>query len=440
MSETLVKYSNSFMLLPEDLREVHLRDRIFMQQEVAGLLAASTDLDDVFEGILRIVCRNRPWVIGGYWEPDPSHDYFRCRIIHSESDAGMEEFIVKTRELRLRPGEGMLGRVAKTQLPEWIEDVREYPGFFRGREAEAGGLVSGVAFSVALEGEVYGVFEFYSQVPWEHDPEFLDLFQALSLQLTQLLIKKKMERALQTQVRRNLQFQKSRAIERIAGGVAHEFNNQLTVVIGYMEMLLANPIPKSDSERAILEEVKSAGEKMSVRTRQLLAYTGQQMFNISDVDVNERLKRSESALRQMARLDTELEVSTNSRNPWVSIDPEQLDHAVHNLVSNAFESLSPGGKVVVETRNANQGAFVVISVRDTGRGMEKAELEQILDPYYTTKAFGNNNGLGLPIVNGIVQQSGGFLQISSIKGEGTVFEIWLPTRSKATSGSFPEIA
>lgn len=238
--------------------------------------------------------------------------------------------------------------------------------------------------------------------------------------------------------------QKLEAVGQLAGGIAHDFNNLLTVINGYGDILM-NKI-KDDALRHNAEEIKKAGERASSLTRQLLAFSRKQVLQPKVLDLNAVVTNVAKMLQRLIGEDIELVLSLNAALGQVKADPGQLEQVLMNLVVNARDAMPNGGKVVIKTENAElsgdheshenamqSGSFVMLTVKDTGRGMDAETQKHIFEPFYTTKEVGKGTGLGLSTVYGIVKQSGGNLWVHSEPDQGTTFNICLPRTDEAAN-------
>jgi PAS domain S-box-containing protein len=248
------------------------------------------------------------------------------------------------------------------------------------------------------------------------------------------------------------QSQKMEAIGRLAGGVAHDFNNVLGIINACTEFLRDRIDPASEPSLYV-ENIKKATERGAALTRQLLAFSRKQVVKPVILDLNDRLKDISKLLRPLMGDDVEILIVPRSHSAVVEADPGQLDQIVVNLAVNSRDAMPQGGKFILETdvveldqsfaeqhQPLSPGKYVMLAVSDTGSGMDKATLSRIFEPFFTTKEMGKGTGLGLATVYGIAQQSGGHIWVYSEPGRGTTFKVYLPSAEhKIGSGSPSEV-
>ncbi len=238
------------------------------------------------------------------------------------------------------------------------------------------------------------------------------------------------------------QAQKMEAIGLLAGGVAHDFNNLLTVINGYSDLALERSLPE-DPVRDMIAQVREAGERATEVTGQLLAFGRRQMLQPEVLDLNAVVRDGEKLLRRLIGEEIELVCVLEPQVLLVEADPSQLQRVIINLAVNARDAMPRGGTLTLETGTgtfAGGRRCAVLSVRDTGCGMDEATRSRIFEPFFTTKAAGRGTGLGLATVYGVVKQSGGDVEVSSEPGRGTTFRVSLPFSSQPVARKAPETA
>jgi PAS domain S-box-containing protein len=235
------------------------------------------------------------------------------------------------------------------------------------------------------------------------------------------------------------QAQKLESIGRLAGGVAHDFNNLLTVINGYSG-LLAKGLKAGDPLHSYVLEIVNAGERAASLTKQLLAFSRKQVIEPKVFDLNTTIQQALPMLRRLIREDIALETILDDSLGQVKADPDQIHQVILNLAVNARDAMPDGGILSIVTKNVELGApantanrpgalpgnYVLLSVSDTGQGMDETTRQHIFEPFFTTKEVGKGTGLGLATVYGIVRQSNGWIELESKVGAGTSFKVYLP--------------
>jgi PAS domain S-box-containing protein len=231
---------------------------------------------------------------------------------------------------------------------------------------------------------------------------------------------------------------KMEAVGRLAGGVAHDFNNVLTAIFGYVDLLL-DAMDPADERRGDAEEIKRAASRAAALTRQLLAFSRKQILQPRRVNLNEVIGNIQGLITKLVGADVEVRVDSDAALCDVVADPGQIEQVLMNLAANARDAMPLGGRLTIATANETvgpgdvaslagltPGQFVRMTVSDTGKGVPASVRPHIFEPFYTTKEQGKGTGLGLATVYGIVKQSGGWVYLDEAPEEGASFSVFLP--------------
>jgi DNA-binding response OmpR family regulator/nitrogen-specific signal transduction histidine kinase len=326
------------------------------------------------------------------------------------------------------------------KTPLAVEDAQNDPRLALAHDLlRQRGVVSLLVLPLIIEQEVIGSLNIGAAEPRSFSNEEINLAQRVTEQVAGTLARiqlNEQHRQLEDQLR---QSQKMEAIGRLAGGMAHDFNNLLTVITGYSELLLHRHPDKNDSQYKNIEQIYKAGERASVLTRQLLAFSRQQVIEREILDLNAIITDMHKMLRRLVSEDIELITHLDPTLGKIKADRGQIEQIIMNLVVNASDAMPQGGQLTTQTTSVNvdqayadrhlglrPGPYIILRISDTGIGMDVETQAQIFEPFFTTKEKGKGTGLGLATVYGIVQQSQGYIEVSSQPEQGTTFQIYLP--------------
>jgi signal transduction histidine kinase len=247
------------------------------------------------------------------------------------------------------------------------------------------------------------------------------------------------------------QSQKMEAIGNLAGGVAHDFNNILTTIMGYAS-LVQQEVGDNARARSHVEQILSASQKAANLTQSLLAFSRHRTVSLRPLNLNESLRSAEKLLKRLLTEDIDFRLTLTDRDTTILADATEIDQILFNLVSNARDAMAQGGRLTIETGIfevdsqfvkshgfGQPGRYVSLAVSDTGMGMDEATQERMFDPFFTTKEIGKGTGLGLATVYGIVSQHNGYITVYSEPGRGATFRIFFPLAQPAAKEEEPAV-
>ena len=426
-----------------------------LREEEASLLQSMivsiSDADDVtaaIEIVLQHICEITGWVYGEAWVPRPDSTVLECTKTWFK-DEKYEKFKAISEKYLFQPGIGLPGRVWSSKKPEWVKDVSVNGSIYlRSDGAINNGLRTGLAVPIIGGDEVLAVLVYYKDIISPENEQQVKLISAVTAQLSSVIQKKRAEiekERLEAQLRHS---QKMEALGQLTGGIAHDINNLLTVILGSGHFLHIKL--KDQTLKSHVEQILSTSEKAAYLTKSLLAFSRKQPIDIKIVVINDVITGVEKLLRKLIGEHIKLKVQMPVEDITIEADRNQLEQAFLNLVTNSRDAMPEGGLLsisatVVRLDNdfvrthsyGTPGDYVLITVSDTGIGMDESTKEKIFEPFFTTKEVGKGTGLGLSIVYGIIKQHNGYINLYSESGKGTDFKIYLPVVKSEINKSKP---
>ena len=413
------------------------------------VLAARRFVEIVGDGcVIRRICADGTFALGGgFSHVDP---------------AIRDEMLAQLGRTPQRTTEGLSGKAAvdiativRHGTPDEIAALMA-PGF--AELARSGGITSVMTVPMISAQTPLGVITMFragDRPPYTDDERDLmtevAIHTALAVHTSQLIEslhhelaeRRRTEAALTRSEAQLRHAQKMEAIGRLAGGVAHDFNNILSVIMSCASFAL-DAVPAGQPIAQDLESIQKATMRAAELTRQLLAFSRQQIMEPVVLDIAAVVTDTEKMIRRVIGEDIELRVTLGHGGDRIKFDPGHLVQVIMNLAVNARDAMPNGGRLEIETSTVVErgGRFVKLSIRDDGVGMDAATQQHVFEPYFTTKEQGKGTGLGLPTVLGIVEQSGGRITLDSAPGRGTRFDVLLPCTTespRAATGPLPRI-
>jgi PAS domain S-box-containing protein len=358
-------------------------------------------------------------------------------IITVDNDQKIIVFNRAAEQIFRCPAKDALGQTLDKFIPQRFREAhREHVRSFGQTGVSSRSMYSpGTLMGVRADGEEFPVEATISQVKTASETLY-------SVILRDVSVRKRTEDELR-------QAQKMEAVGHLAGGIAHEFNNYLGIILGYSDLMEEEQI-ENESLRLGLTEIKGATQKAASLTRQLLAFSRKQIIEPTVLDLNASVWEAHKLLRRLIPANIDVIPVLHPDLGKVKADPAQIQQILINLVVNARDAMPQGGKISIETAevvldeefssrhfDVVPGNYIMISVGDNGEGIDAETLPHIFEPFFTTKKAGKGTGLGLSTTYGVVKQSGGHITVASVRGSGTTFRVYFPKSEEAFDATGP---
>ena len=427
-------------------RARHLNDLLRAMYEIQHLIRNKPDEGNLLTGVCNVLVETRGY--RAVWIGIPQNE---SKLVIPVAQAGQTSRILHEAPItwdNTPNGRGPCGTAVREWVPCIFDDIATDPRFEPWRkEALAAGCGSVASFPILSEKRLWGVITIKANRPNAFSKEEIELLTDLANEVGQALqsIEHRKERErLEEQYR---QEQKMAAIGQLAGGVAHDFNNILGAHLLQIGLLMDCP-DLTPEMRNGLEELEQGAFRASNLIRQLLMFSRRQAVQIKPLDIKAILESIHGMLSRLLGETVLLKLQTDAKPLWVKADQGMIEQVIVNLCVNARDAMPDGGKLTfkaeeIEIESGREpihmdilpGKFVCLSVADTGHGIEPKDIKHIFEPFFTTKEIGKGTGLGLATVYGIVQQHGGWIEVESKLGKGTLFRVFLPVCEEENIGA-----
>ena len=438
LAATVVLDASARMVIVVDLTEKRRVENDFLERVRLGALSAEVGMalsqGDSLESILQRCADAMVTHLGAalarIWTINPGE-----KVLELRASAGIYTHVDGPHG-RVPVGELKIGLIARDMVAMSTNDILSDSRIHEPEWAMRHGLTSFAGHPLVVADRVIGVVGMFARHPLTDVAlkGLGSLADAVAVGVHRKVVEEE-RHALEAQLR---QAQKMEAVGRLAGGIAHDFNNLLSVILSYGEMILSD-LRAGDPLRRDVKEIHAAATRAAALTRQLLMFSRQQPIEPEVLDLNDLLSSMDRMLGRLVGEDVQIVSIVEASSSRVLVDPGTMEQVIMNLVLNSRDAMPTGGKLTLEVANvvldeahvkdhlgAKPGPYVMLSVTDTGTGMDKATLARVFEPFFTTKEKGKGTGLGLSTVFGIVQESGGYTRASSELGQGTTVTVHLP--------------
>jgi PAS domain S-box-containing protein len=432
----------------EELRE--------LEHAVTRILAEADSASAGLQAMFRAVCKTEGWECGRYFRLDEQAGVLRFAEGWSVADAAVERFLEMSRDRVFRPGQGLSGLAWRTGQPLWSVDVTKDPRAGSGSSKippHGIGIHGAFIFPVVMHGKTIGVFNFASRKPREPEEQLVQAITAIGRQIGQFLQRRQADEQKQILEAQLRQAQKMHAIGTLATGMAHEFNNVLRAILANVELARMD-MASGRPAHASLEEIEKAGRRASDFVQRILGFARPQAPERRRLAPGEIVQEVVRLMCAGVPPRIQLVVEIDPGTPEILADATQIHQLLINLCINARQAMEGrSGKIVIRLSEITSsaaaiqrvpglqpGRFAQLSVTDSGTGIDPEIRDRIFDPFFSTKGANEGTGLGLAVVNGIVQAHQGFIDVESRPGEGATFHVYLPAAQETSAQAAGEKA
>jgi signal transduction histidine kinase len=420
--------------------------RRFIEHSVTRILAESESLDEASKNILRAIGTGLGWQVGALWSLEEHHELLHCVAFWHADNENFAAFEAACRRAAFSLGRGLPGRIWQDLAPAWTGDIVEDSDCPRAADAATENIHGAFGFPIRMGNRILGVMEFFCRETLQYDGDLMAMAEGIGSEIGQYGERKRAEEELsqsQERLRRQAQELEQQLIAsgrlvsvgELAASMAHEFNNPLGIVLGFTQDLLGKTEPSHPSYRA-LQIIKEEAERCEMLVRDLLEFARPRGEEFIPTDLKQLVaKTMEKISNRLEQQKVLLKENTADDLPRLYADPRQLQQVLVNLCLNALDAMPDGGKLTVGAQRSGSG--IVLTVADTGFGIDAGNLAKIFQPFFTAKKR-RGLGLGLPICARIVKAHGGQIDVESEVDRGTTFKIILPVNDPCSEAQISD--
>jgi signal transduction histidine kinase/ActR/RegA family two-component response regulator len=431
---------NGAWLTIGDLNDWKRCERLLdLQKKITQDIGNSASAEEATRAVLSALCQRLGWQVAEVWAPETGGDPLRRTASWHSAAPNACEFDRSSRQDNSEGVPELAQQIVDANAVRWVSGFSSKRDLARSELAARCGLHDAVGLPIAMGESERGVFLFFAGDIDEPQTSLLGFLTAISEQCGQFLQSHRTKQSLNDARQDLLQAKKMDTMGRLVGGVVHDFNNLLTIILGYGEIVLED-CEGNGSNRALIGEVLDAGKRAAGLTKQLLGFCRKEAAEPIVVDLNSHVAEMQKMIGRLIGEHIALTTTLAPNAGYVRADPAHIEQVVMNLAVNARDAMPNGGTLAIQTRSVNAGdsrlpqfsrttpgRYVLLSVSDSGCGMDEATRKRVFEPFFTTKESGKGTGMGLATVSEIIGQYGGQIEVESAPGRGTTFHILFPS-------------